>query len=201
VQKQGILIVFSGPSGVGKGSICRALIKEDPSILLSVSATTRSPRNGEVHGVDYYFLDTKSFQKMIEEDELLEWAEVYGHYYGTPYRFLQEALDRGNDVILEIDIQGALQVKERFPMAVLIFVVPPSRLALESRLRARGTDSNEEIEKRLRCIECEIKMACHYDYIVINDELPRALATVRAIITAEKARSQRCQFLLRDLLS
>ncbi len=153
-----------------------------------------------MHGADYYFLDNKSFKKMIEEDELLEWAEVYGHFYGTPRRFLQEALDRGNDVILEIDIQGALQVKERFPMAVLIFVVPPSRHALESRLLARGTDSLGEIEKRLRCTECEIKMACRYDYIVVNDELTRALDTVRAIITAEKARPRRRQCLIQDLL-
>jgi guanylate kinase len=200
VGRQGILLVFSGPSGVGKGSICRALIKENPTIHLSVSATTRLPRSGEVHGVDYYFLDNNSFKKMIEEDELLEWAEVYGHFYGTPRRFLQEALDRGNDVILEIDIQGALQVKDRFPMAVLIFVVPPSRLALESRLRARGTDTREEIEKRLSCTEREIKMAWRYDYIVINDQLTRTLDTVRAIITAEKARPQRSQCLVRDLL-
>ena len=152
-----------------------------------------------MHGVDYYFLDNNSFKKMIEEDELLEWAEVYGHFYGTPRRFLQEALDRGNDVILEIDIQGALQVKDRFPMAVLIFVVPPPDLRW-SPGASQGTDTREEIEKRLRCTEREIKMAWRYDYIVINDQLTRTLDTVRAIITAEKARPQRSQCLVRDLL-
>ena len=189
--KQGILLVFSGPSGVGKGSICRALLKEDPAIRLSVSATTRLPRNGEVHGADYYFLDDETFRKMILGNELLEWAEVYGHLYGTPRLSLQETLDQGDDVILEIDIQGALQVKRQFPLAVLIFVLPPSRLALESRLTTRGTDTREEIKKRLRNIKCELEMACHYDYIVVNDEVARALNTVRAIIIAEKARYRR----------
>ncbi|OPZ74535.1 MAG: Guanylate kinase [Firmicutes bacterium ADurb.Bin456] len=197
--KQGILLVFSGPSGVGKGSICRALLRENPAMHLSVSATTRLPRNGEVHGVDYYFHDDETFKKMIKGNELLEWAEVYGHLYGTPRKSLQGILDQGDDVILEIDIQGALQVKKQFPLAVLIFVLPPSRLALESRLRARGADSREEIGKRLRCITGELEMACRYDYIVVNDEVERALNTVRAIIIAEKARSLRNICAVEDL--
>jgi guanylate kinase len=200
VGKKGILLVFSGPSGVGKGSICKALQNENPSIRLSVSATTRWPRSGEVDGVDYYFLDNESFGKMIEEGQLLEWAEVYGHFYGTPRRFLQEALDQGNDVVLEIDIQGALQVKERFPLAVLIFVVPPSLLELESRLISRGSDSREEIEKRLRCTTHEMEMAYHYDYIVVNDKVARALDIVRAIIIAEKSRPQRNRCLVQSLM-
>ncbi len=187
-EEKGILLVFSGPSGVGKGTICRALQQDDPSLQLSVSATTRPPRKGEVDGIQYYFLSKDSFTKMIEEGQLLEWAEVYGYYYGTPRRFVQETLDRGNDVMLEIDIQGALQVKEKFSEAVLIFIVPPTRSELISRLVSRGTDSPKEIKKRLGCTSAEIKLASHYDYIVINDEIQSVLNKIRAIITAEKSR-------------
>ena len=185
---KGILLVFSGPSGVGKGTICRALQQDNPSLQLSVSATTRPSRKGEVDGKQYYFLSKGSFIKMIKEGQLLEWAEVYGYYYGTPRHFVQEMLDRGNDVMLEIDIQGALQVKERFPEAVLIFIAPPTRSELVSRLVSRGTDSPWEIKKRLGCMTAEIKLADRYDYIVINDKIENVLHKVRAIITAEKSR-------------
>jgi len=141
-----------------------------------------------VNGVHYFFLNREDFMKMIDEGQLLEWAEVYGNYYGTPRRFVQETLDRGEDAILEIDIQGALQVKEKFPEAVLIFVAPPSMAELRLRLTARGADSREEIERRLGCTVAEMKLAGRYDYIVINDEVTRALDKVKAIITAEKSR-------------
>ena len=188
MKRKGILLVFSGPSGAGKGTVCSALRRDDPGFRLSVSATTRPPRSGELDGVHYFFLKRDDFRKMIDEGQLLEWAEVYGNYYGTPRRFVQETLDRGEDVILEIDIQGALQVKEKFPEAVLIFIAPPSMAELRSRLTARGTDSREEIERRLGCTVAEMKLAGRYDYIVINDEITRALDKVRAIITAEKSR-------------
>lgn len=188
VERKGILLVFSGPSGAGKGTVCSALRQDNPGLYLSVSATTRPPRSGERDGVHYYFLKKEDFRKMIDEGQLLEWAEVYGNYYGTPRRFVEEAMDRGDDVILEIDIQGALQVKEKIPEAVLIFIAPPSMSELRSRLTARGTDTPEEIEKRLSCTVAEMKLASRYDYIIINDEIARVLDKVRAIITAEKSR-------------
>lgn len=188
MERKGVLLVFSGPSGAGKGTICRVLQQDNPAFRLSVSATTRPPRSGEVDGVHYHFLKREVFKEMIEDGQLLEWAEVYGNYYGTPRRFVREALDQGNDVILEIDIQGALQVKEKFPEAVLIFIAPPSRSELESRIVSRGTDSLEEIQKRLSYTTGEMKLASRYDYLVINDEVMRAVDKVRAIITAEKSR-------------
>lgn len=188
MEKKGLLLVFSGPSGAGKGTICRAVKQKNPSLRLSISATTRPPRKGEVDGVDYFFLKEKEFKKMIEGGRLLEWAEVYGNYYGTPVDFVQAELDRGNDVILEIDTQGALQVKKKFPEAVLIFIAPPSRSELISRLESRGTDSAGEIQKRLSCTTVEMGLANRYDYIVINDDIEQALGKINAIITAEKSR-------------
>lgn len=188
MDRKGVLLVFSGPSGAGKGAVCKALRESNPNLLLSISATTRPPRSGEVDGVNYYFVKSETFKKMIEENQLLEWAEVYGNYYGTPRSFVQESLDRGNDVILEIDIQGALQVKEKIPEAVLIFITPPSISDLEKRLFSRGTDSNVEILKRLSCAAEEIKLATRYDYIVINDEINKAVSVISSIITSEKSR-------------
>jgi len=190
VERKGVLLVFSGPSGAGKGTVCKELKQNNIAFRLSISATTRPPRSGEVDGVHYYFLKKDIFKEMIEDDQLLEWAEVYGNYYGTPRRFVQEELDQGNDVILEIDIQGALQVKEKFPEAVLIFIAPPSKSELELRLISRRTDSWEEIQKRLGCTIGEMKLASRYDYIVINDEVMRAVEKVLAILTAERSRPQ-----------
>jgi len=186
--EKGILLVISGPSGAGKGTICRAVRQSDPSLRLSVSATTRSPRKGEVNGIDYFFLNEKEFREMIAGGQFLEWAEVYGNYYGTPVNYVRQELERGRDVILEIDIQGALQVKKKFPEAVLVFIAPPSKTELIARLSARGTDSAGEIAKRINCTAAELKLADRYDYIIVNDDLDRALNKVRAIITAEKSR-------------
>ncbi len=188
MEKKGILLVFSGPSGAGKGTICRAVRQGDPSLRLSVSATTRLPRKGEVDGVDYFFLKEKEFREMIANGQFLEWAEVYGNYYGTPVDFVRQELEQGRDVILEIDIQGALQVKKKFPEAVLIFIAPPSKTELITRLFARGTDSAGEVQKRINCTAAELKLADRYDYIIVNDDLDRALNKVQAIITAEKSR-------------
>lgn len=186
--RKGLLLVLSGPSGAGKGTVCRALLNIEPSLCLSVSATTRPQRQGEVHGVDYFFLESEIFKKMIEDRQLLEYAEVYNNYYGTPLRYVEEKLEEGCDIILEIDIQGALQVKEKYPEAVLIFIAPPSKSVLKERLLSRGADSREEIENRLGCAAGEMKLAGRYDYIIINDEVPRAVDKVRSIITAEKSR-------------
>lgn len=192
-MKKGLLLIISGPSGAGKGTIVKALLRVIPTLRLSISATTRMPRGGEIDGVDYYFLERKVFKKMIEEGTLLEWAEVYGNFYGTPRHFVQEELERGNDVILEIDIQGALQVKQTLPEAVLIFIAPPSRKELQMRLIGRKSDSREEIDKRLQCMNGEIKLAGGYDYIVVNDMIDKAIDNIRAIISAEKCRAWRQQ--------
>lgn len=188
MQEKGLLLVLSGPSGAGKGTISLALQQENPSLRLSVSATTRPPRKDEVDGLHYHFLKKEVFKKLINNDQLLEWAEVYGNYYGTLRRFVQESLEQGDDVMLEIDIQGALQVRHNFPDAVLIFIAPPSKSELRSRLISRDTDSREEIEKRLSCAISEMELARQYDFIVINDDISRALEKVRAVITAEKLR-------------
>jgi guanylate kinase len=188
VGRKGLMLVLSGPSGAGKGAVCNVLQIDDPSLRLSVSATTRPPRNGEVNGVDYFFLDKEVFQKMIADGQLLEFAEVYNNYYGTPMRFVEEALEEGHDIILEIDIQGALQVKEKYPQAVLVFIATPSKFDLKKRLLSRGTDKQEVIEKRLQSVAGEMKMADRYDYIVINDVVSQAVDKIRSIITAEKSR-------------
>ncbi len=189
MERKGLLLVFSGPSGTGKGTVCKALMKDSPGLCLSVSATTRLPRNGEVKGANYFFLEKEDFKRMIKEGQFLEWAEVYGNYYGTPLPFVQKAMDRGDDIMLEIDIQGAFQVKEKMPEAILIFVAPPSMAELKLRLTERGADSPEEIQKRLLCAVDEMKLAGEYDYIIINDELARAVEQAQAIIAAEKCRS------------
>lgn len=193
VVEKGLLLIISGPSGAGKGTIVKALQRLLPNLHLSISATTRQPREGEVNGVDYYFLEREIFNEMIEEGKLLEWAQVYGNFYGTPQHFVQEKLERGNDVILEIDIQGALQVKERLPEAVLIFIAPPSKAELQMRLIGRKSDSPEEIQKRLKCMTGEMKLAGGYDYIVVNDSINKAIDNFHAIIMAEKCRAWRLQ--------
>ena len=185
------MLVISGPSGVGKGTIVKGLKRALPALLVSVSATTRAPRVGEVDGVDYYFLSRDAFRKMIEEGQLLEWAEVYGNYYGTPLHFVQTTLAQGTDVILEIDIQGALQVKEKFPEAVLIFIAPPSKEEQRKRLLGRNSESSEAIEKRLQAMSGEMKLASNYDYLVINDNVDEAIEKIKAVIASEKCRPWR----------
>lgn len=188
---QGMLILLSGPSGSGKGTVCNHLINTLRGIRLSVSATTRQPRPGEVHGRDYYFMSREEFEKLTGEGGFLEWAPIYGYLYGTPAGPVREALSRGEDVILEIDVQGGLQVKEHFPDAVLIFLIPPSRSALESRLIARGTESQAEIEKRMLWVDTELGFISRYDYVLVNDQISDTVAGVRCIVEAERSRSTR----------
>lgn len=196
----GILLVLSGPSGAGKGTISRSLVNNCPSLGLSVSATSRPPRSGEQDGVHYHFIGKDVFKEMIDDDQFLEWAEVYGNFYGTPRQFVLDALGQGQDLILEIDIQGALQVKKKIPEAVLIFIAPPSITELESRLISRGTDAPEEIQKRLNCVASEMSLASQYDYIVINKEIALALGQIQAIITAEKLRPRVLKTFLEEFL-
>lgn len=188
---KGLLIVISAPSGTGKTTLVHMLLKEFPDLEFSVSYTTRPPRPGEVDGKDYHFVDRKTFERMIEEGDFLEWAEVYGNLYGTSRTQVLRALNEGRDVILDIDTQGALQVKKNFPEAVLIFILPPSLKELERRLRNRGTDDEETIERRLKIAREEIRRAPLYDYIVVNDVLEVAYENLRSIIRAEKLRTER----------
>lgn len=191
LSKKGLLIVLSGPSGVGKGTVCSFLRQHCPNLLYSISATTRAARKGEVNGVNYYFLSKEDFLQRREQGEFLEWAEVYGNFYGTPRAAVEKSLSIGNDLILEIDIQGARQVKSVFPEGVFIFLLPPSKAELKKRIQGRATDSEEVIAKRLSCVDQELTSIMNYDYVVINDQVEKAAAQINAIITAEKCRVPR----------
>lgn len=185
---KGLLIIVSGPSGAGKGTICKELINRDSSILVSVSATTRMPRNGEVDGVSYHFLTRERFEEMILEDGFLEHACVYDNYYGTPKDFVVEQITQGRNVLLEIDIQGALQVKKKYPEGIFVFILPPSMKTLKSRIEGRGSETPESLKKRLSCAYSEIELIKNYDYFIVNDTVDHATDVLQAIITAEKYR-------------
>ncbi|KUG03790.1 guanylate kinase [hydrocarbon metagenome] len=187
-KKKGILFVLSGPSGVGKGTIKEALLKTMKDICLSISATTRKPRRDEIHGKDYFFVDDTEFEDMIMNDKLLEWANVYTNRYGTPRDFVLEQLGKGFDVLLEIDIQGALQVKNKMPEAVFIFLSPPNLDELARRLCTRGQDSQESIDLRLATCEAEMAHIKYYNYVVINNRIDEAVEKVRSIIQAERCK-------------
>lgn len=182
-MNKGRLFVISGPSGTGKGTICKELVK-DEKIRLSVSMTTRSPREGEIHGVSYYFATKEEFRQKIAAGGFLEYAEVFGNYYGTPKMEVLELLDEGIDVLLEIDVQGALQIKEAYPEAVLVFILPPSMKELRERLSGRGTETPEVLERRLGQATREISFAAQYDYAIINDRLDEVVDNVRVVIKA-----------------
>ena len=186
LNRKGLLLVVSGPSGAGKGTICKALLNKNDQIKLSVSATTRKPRNGEVHGVNYFFIEKEEFTKMIENGEFLEYAQIYDNFYGTPKAAIIECLEKGQDVILEIEMQGARQIKEVYPEGVFIFVLPPSLEELKSRIVGRGTETQEEIEKRFSCAFEEINQIVNYDYFIVNEDIEKSVSDVEAIICAEK---------------
>ena len=178
--------MIAGPSGVGKGTVVKRLLERDPTLRLSVSATTRTRRPTERDGVDYFFVTQDRFDDLVEEGALLEWAEVFGHRSGTPVAAVAEALDAGHDVVLEIDVQGAGQVRERVPDAVLILLVPPSMTELERRLRSRGTEDEEKLALRLATAAQELEQAPRFDHVVVNDDLEGATAQVEAIIQASR---------------
>lgn len=184
-MRKGLLVVVSGPSGAGKGTICQALLEKTP-LAYSVSATTRKPRAGEVDGESYYFLSVEAFEKMIEKDELLEWAKVYDNYYGTPLKKVEEKLAAGEDILLEIDTQGAMKVREKFPEGVYIFILPPSLAELERRIRGRDTETEDVLQKRLAAAIDEIEAGKCYKYVVTNDEVDGAADSVCAILAAER---------------
>lgn len=178
----GKLFIISGPSAVGKGTIVKRITDSDENIRVSVSATTREPREGETEGVSYYFMTDGEFQKSVKEGGFLEHASVHGHYYGTPKAPVMSQLEEGHDVILEIDVQGAMQVKESCPEGVFIFILPPSLDELRSRILHRGTESQEDIEIRMNAAEKELEYLPHYDYCVVNEDLDKAVESVKKII-------------------
>ena len=182
---KGKCFIISGPSGVGKSTVLHALMEKRNNVYFSVSATTRDPRPGEEDGVHYHFLDVDTFRQWIANDEFLEYAEFVGNFYGTPRRFVDEAMERGEDVILDIEVQGAIQVTSKRPDAVRIFIAPPSWAELERRLTDRGTDSPDKIQKRLLRAKVEFQTAHTYDYFVINNTVEEAVEELNAIMTAE----------------
>jgi guanylate kinase len=192
MSERGLLIVLSGPSGVGKGTVRKAIFESDANdFQYSVSMTTRNKREGEIEGVDYYFRTREEFEALIEAGEMLEYAEYVGNYYGTPLSYVQKTLDKGKDVFLEIEVQGAKQVKEKVPDGVFIFLTPPDLAELRSRITGRGTDSAEVIDERMRVAREEIEMMALYDYAVVNDEVPKAVQRIREIISSEHFRVDR----------
>ena len=191
-KKKGLLLVVSGPAGVGKGTVDGALIAKHPEIKMSVSVTTRAPRPGEIEGVHYFFRTKEEFDRMIEQNAFLEYMHVFGiNYYGTPKAFVEAEREKGNHVILEIDVQGAMKVKESCPDAVMVFIAPPSLQILKQRLVGRGTETQESIDVRTATALEELKKLPRYDYMVINDVVEEAVADMEAILSAELNRTER----------
>lgn len=180
------LYVISGSSGVGKGTVLKVFLSKNPDFMLSISCTTRKPREGEIDGVNYFFMTKDDFQYCIDNDKFLEWAEFAGNFYGTKKKFINQCLADGKDIILEIDTQGALQVKQKMPEAVLIFICPPSLQALENRLRGRHTEDEAAIQKRLDAVKEELARAENFDYKIVNDDLERAVSELEKIIAEER---------------
>ncbi|MCR5700934.1 MAG: guanylate kinase [Lachnospiraceae bacterium] len=190
MNKKGLLIVVSGFSGVGKGTAVKKLVSEY-GYSLSVSATTRAPRPGEVDGVDYHFKTVEEFEKLIDYNGFIEWAQYVENYYGTPKQFVEDELEKGNNVILEIEVQGAMHIKEQYPDAVLIFITAPNAVTLKDRLFGRGTEDAKVIGKRLKRAYEETDDMMHYDYLVVNDDLDKCVQDLHAVITAESFKSDR----------
>ena len=192
MKERGLLIVLSGPSGVGKGTVRQAIFsQQDTKFEYSISVTTRNPREGEVDGVDYFFKSREEFERMIENNKLLEWAEYVGNYYGTPVDYVEQTLQEGKDVFLEIEVQGALQVRNAFPEGLFIFLAPPSLSELKNRIVTRGTETDDLIENRMNAAKAEIEMMDAYDYVVENDDIQTACDKINAIVLAEHLKRER----------
>ena len=191
MERRGVLFVVSAPSGAGKTTLCKELAARVPNLKHSISYTTRAPRPGEMHGREYFFVDARHFQSLIERNEFAEWAQVYGQRYGTPRTPLVEMMDKGIDVLLEIDVQGARQIKKAFEDAVYVYILPPSIDALRVRLEQRGGDSTEEIQRRLQKVREEMWSYREYDYIVKNDDMTKATKELEAIVLAERIKTKR----------
>lgn len=196
IRRKGLIIVLSAPSGTGKSTICERLLKSLPNLKMSISYTTREPRPGEIEGVHYYFVDREKFEEMIKRDEFVEWAQVYGNYYGTSKSLINDIVESGKDVLLDIDTQGAKNIKKLFPESVLIFILPPSIEELKRRLKNRG-ELPETMAKRLLKVGEEVSQYSFYDYLVVNDDLGRALEDIISIIRSEKLKVSRLE---RDII-
>ncbi len=196
--RRGISFVVSGPSGVGKTSLVKRAVAADPELAFSVSHTTRRPRPGERDGVDYWFVDAEAFQALRADDAFLEWAEYQGNFYGTSRRAVDEPTGKGQDLVLEVEIQGARQLKDRLPEAVFVFVLPPSLEQLERRLRGRGSDAEDAVRRRLARAQQELRESAWYDYWIVNDELERALADLGHIVGACRLERERVRPQLAD---
>lgn len=191
INKKGLLLVVSGPSGTGKGTICKDIVAKHEDINLSISATTRNPRVGEVEGKSYFFKTKEEFEAMVDRGEFLEHAMIYDNYYGTPKKAIFDELDMGRDVILEIEMQGAMQIKEVYPQAVFIFVLPPSLQELRNRIVGRGTETEEQIEKRFNSAYDEIKLLGDYDYFIFNNIVEKSAEEILNILEVEKNKVSR----------
>lgn len=199
-MKQGFLLIISGPAGTGKGTVCNALLEKDKNIKFSVSSTTREPRVGEVDGVNYNFISKEEFKEMVENNKFLEHAFVHTDYYGTSEESVMKSVSEGKVVLLEIDVQGALQVKERHPEVVTIFLLPPSMEELERRIVDRNTETQEQINKRMENAYKEISLVNKYDYYVVNDDLDIAINNIESILTAEKLKVKRNPKIKKEIL-
>lgn len=190
-ERRGILFIVSAPSGSGKTTLCKQISATVPGLWHSVSCTTRQPRPGEEHGREYFFIEEKAFQDMVEKNEFIEYAHVYGNWYGTPRKALMDKMERGIDVLLEIDVQGALQIKKRFQDAVYIFILPPSMEVLRSRLQSRASETPEEMTRRLQKVKEEVWSYREYYYIVRNDDLAQSTRELQSIFFAERLKTKR----------
>lgn len=193
IKQKGILFILSGPSGVGKGTVRQHLFEQKTDLQYSISMTTRDKREGEIDGVDYFYKSREAFESLIEQDQLLEYAKYVNNYYGTPRQYVEETLASGKDVFLEIEVQGAMQVKKRFPQGVFIFLFPPSLEELKNRIVNRGTESEELVLNRLKEARNEIEMMHAYDYVVVNDKIQHAVDKIQSIITSEHCRRERIE--------
>ena len=190
-MKQGLLIVVSGPSGTGKGTVCGKLLAETPQLAYSISATTRQPREGEIDGENYYFISREKFEEEIAAGGFLEYADVYGNYYGTPLKKIEERLNAGQDILLEIDTQGALNVMKKCPEGIFIFLLPPSMAELERRIRGRGSETPETLARRMGAAKAEIAAGRKYTYVVVNTTVNMAVKNIQSILIAEHSRVER----------
>lgn len=200
-MSKGFLLVISGPSGSGKGTVCKKLLERNKDLVYSISATTRKARKGEIDGVNYFFMDEKTFDEMASRGEFLEYASVHGNKYGTPKKFVVEQVNKGEIVILEIDVQGALQVKKLYDEAVFVFLLPPSMEELKKRILKRGTESKEDMDIRLKNAGDELKLVYEYDYVVVNDSVDEAVENIEAIIKAEKLKVKRSENILDRIIN
>ncbi len=200
MNNRGLLIVLSGPSGVGKGTLLNEVLQRNENIVVSVSATTREPRPGEVDGVNYHFITKDQFKSMVDSEDMLEYALYGDNFYGTPKSMVENHLNEGRDVVLEIEVQGAVQIKKKLPQAVMVFVMPPSYQVLKDRLTGRGTETTQQIEKRLSAAKEEISKAGIYDYVIVNDQLQPAIEQIETVLSAARCSGNRMEELIKHIL-